>query len=927
MKKKSHVSTSVAPTLLAAAVRRVLICARIVGADRPYFTHSRSGTGCPQSIAQAAGAAVATVMTIISAMGAGSAVAQTAAANGDKKEELTEIVVTGIRAAFESAEKRKQDAAQIQESITAEDIGKMPDNNVAESLQRVTGVQVNRDLGEGQYVAIRGLTQVQSELNGRPVFSADGNGRTLNYESVPSALLANVDVFKSPMADQVDGGVGGLINFRTRRPFDFDGLKLAGSIDDQYGDQIKHTALSGSALVSDRWSTPAGDFGALISVNDQNRDFFRRFNTNASFVPGTFVNAQGQNLFPGKTCENPGSAPGTVCYSEADYAQPNQGHRNRIGTNISLEWQPNPDLLIYSDIIGTDFRDNQTVLGSFPCQACDSQQVVSNVTFIPGSPNDVRSADWSKVLVINDNYYQSVYARDREAALGAEWNRGRLSWDIDGDVAKTTSSTNFLLLEQQATVPDLFYDVGTQPTTLKFPGFDTANPANWVYTRLSWQPQLDQGTEKAIKWDVKYETDGWLTSVKFGMRWAQDNHQANSNNTSQSIANVPLASVPISLSVSPSTQIFPSLPTPWIAPDIGQLNPTNANHLYAVFGFAPPPSYDPHNYFAIDERTVAGYIMANFKGTAIVPFSGNIGVRYVTTDDKDIGWAATTSAGVTTYAPYGSSSHYSNVLPALNLKFDITNQLFARFAASQVVTRPDFPSLNPTITLNPFFGTASAGNPNLKPLEARQLDSSLEWYFSKSGYVYGSVFYKDIHNFQFTSETSQVFNGLTYLTTHPENGQKGTILGEEIGYQQFFSSLPHPFDGLGAVLNTTILQPKTPAGASGLDAPLPQLSKRSYNAIGMYEMGPYSMRVAYNWRDTFIESIIGSTGNVQANYRKPYGILDMSASYKISSHATATFSAQNLTQPLRATYYSIPQYTEETQREDRYFSLGVRFSY
>lgn len=412
------------------------------------------------------------------------------------------------------------------------------------------------------------------------------------------------------------------------------------------------------------------------------------------------------------------------------------------------------------------------------------------------------------------------------------------------------------------------------------------------------------------------------------MRWALDYHEADSNNTSESIDNVALTSVPVALSVSPNTQIFPSLPSAWVAPAIGQLDPRNANYLYSLFGFAPPPGWDPHNHFSINEETLAGYVMASFKGTAIVPFSGNIGVRYVSTDDKDTGWSTTTNAaGVTSYTPYGTDHKYSNVLPSLNVKFSITDELLARFAASEVVTRPNFPDLDPTVVLNPFFGTASAGNPNLKPLEAKQVDTSLEWYFSKSGYLYGGAFYKDIHNFQYTAVESQVYNGSAYETTLQQNGPKGTITGLELGFQDFFTFLPQPFDGLGTALNTTKLYPKTPAGAEGLEAPLPQLSKNSLNAILMYEKGPYSMRVAYNWRSTFIESIIGSTGNIQASFRKPYGILDMSASYRVTDNITATFSAQNLTQPLRATYYSIPQYTEETQTEDRNFSFGLRFSY
>ena len=171
-----------------------------------------------------------------------------------------EIVVSGFRASLQSAENIKRDSSQIVDSIVASDIGKLPDRNIAEALQRVAGIQIQRNYGEGSSVAIRGLTQVRTELNGRDIFTAgDDNG--LNLEDIPAELLAGIDVYKNPSADQIEGQLAGVINIRTRKPFDFSGFKIAASATNNYYDLTKKSGPSGSLLVSDRWNTGIGEIG------------------------------------------------------------------------------------------------------------------------------------------------------------------------------------------------------------------------------------------------------------------------------------------------------------------------------------------------------------------------------------------------------------------------------------------------------------------------------------------------------------------------------------------------------------------------------------------------------------------------------------------------------------------------------------------
>jgi iron complex outermembrane recepter protein len=865
------------------------------------------------------GAASLAVLTAISGFSAHAQTAsEPAAGEGDQV-----VVVTGVRASLQSAMRLKKNSDQIQESVTAEDIGKMPDNNLAETLQRLTGVQMNRNLGEGKYISIRGLTQVQSELNGRPVFSADGDGRSLNYESVPAELLAGADVYKSPMADQIDGGIGGLVNFRTRRPFDFKGLKVAGGVRASYGDQIKSPSFSKSILVSNRWDTSIGEVGALLAVSDGHREFQRNFTKNADFKARALVDSNGNNLYPNKTCGIPGSALGTVCYSEANYTQPNQGFRDRTGTNLSLQWKPNSQTEVYLDAVMADFKSTEKVLGSFPCPACASSLVATDVVFSTERPADVVSATYANVPLINDNYYGKNSDKDRQVAVGVKWTGDKWNFLAEVTAAETTHKGYFMLLEQTATAPQMKFDVRTAPTTYSFPGFDLTNPANWRYAQVGYGPNEARGDQTAAKWDAEYQFDGsWLKSVKFGMRYAQESHSADSVGSWNGVNGPVLGGNSIGLHVSSHTDLFDSIPKAWVAPDLDVM--ASPDYVFAVFGLTPPKAWDPHNHFEIDEKTLASYVMAEFEGNLGVPYSGNVGVRYISTDDAADGWLVTNGV----YSPYQTSTSYNDILPSVNVKFDLSDDLKLRLAASKVLTRPPFPSLNPTVTLSPFFHTASGGNPALEPLRADQLDASLEYYFSSTGYLYGAAFYKNVSNFIFTSQGNETYNGETYLTTRPGNGADGKIKGLELGYQDFFTNLPAPFDGLGVIANATYIDSQTPSPVQpGTLSPLPQLSQYSYNLIGIYEKGPISLRVAYNWRDQFVETYTGANGGIQAEIRKAYGILDMSGSYKLNDHLSVTFDAQNLSQPLRQTFYTIESHPAEFQTEDRYYSIGLRFNY
>jgi TonB-dependent receptor len=311
-----------------------------------------------------------------------------------------------------------------------------------------------------------------------------------------------------------------------------------------------------------------------------------------------------------------------------------------------------------------------------------------------------------------------------------------------------------------------------------------------------------------------------------------------------------------------------------------------------------------------------------------VPIDGNIGVRVVQTKNSLVGNKANFVNGVQNgFVSINQDSEYTNTLPSLNLRARLKDDLQVRFAASKVITRPDFTQLSPSLTLVPANGQASSGNPDLKPLKADQLDLSLEYYFGRGGSAYAATFYKKVKGFIQTTVTPNVIiDGIPYNLAQPANGKDGTIKGGEIGYQQFFDFLPSWLSGLGAQANYTYVESEAPSSVAGLSSTLPQLSKNSYNLVGIYERGPISGRIAYNWRSKFYESIFVGTGSLGVNpvYRKAYGWLDASVVYDINRNFSVALEGANLLRTKREGFYTVESRPNDRTIDDRQVIAGVR---
>jgi len=885
-----------------------------------------------------------------------------------------DIVVTGIRASVRSAQQIKRNAEQIVDSIAAEDIGKLPDRNVAEALQRISGVQVERNFGEGSSIAIRGLTQVRTEVNGRDSFTANG-GRGLSFEDVPSELLAGIDIYKNPSADLIEGGIGGLVNLRTRKPFDFAGPKFAASFGLNHYDLVDQTEPQASALVSYRWNTPIGQVGILANVSYQRTAFRQDTVSTEPFY--TFGAGTDLGPFPGR-----GNATTTVP-SGAGIGQV-QGDRQRFGTDIAVQWRPTDRLEFTGEMFRAQynfvFRDYSffafTGTSNIIPSTIDPPQFDSNGEFIRGSFVDVPTA--------SNTSFSTRDSVTTDYSLNGKWNpTDRLNVSADFQYIKGTSSADRAIVSLSPPNTTVTQDLSGAVPVLTLPtGAGFTNPANYGLGYYLDNIDDSSAREYAGRLDAEYKFDGALKSIKVGGRYT--NRRA--NNASTSYRNfVGFFGGPGTLPDSSFYEVFDTssffrgrpglfgdvLAFPLaILNDYGSTRRKLATQLpdAAAAALIAGQSYLPSDRNTQVEKTYAGYATARFGlDDFAVPFDGNIGVRVVRTESRSNGFLSQTPQvrvlnpdgspafngdgspafqnGVTSFDAVNADSNYTKFLPSLNLRFRFTERLQLRLAGSKALTRPDFSQLNPNLSItqpnpatpNPVRPIATGGNPFLRPLESDQFDASLEWYFSNTGLLYAAGFYKKIDGFIASTVTPETYTfgntSVVYDVNRPANGDDGKVKGIEIGGNTFFDFLPGLLSGFGVQANFTYVDSEAPSptaidtGGARITVPLEGLSKYSYNLIGLYEKGPVSFRAAYNWRSRYVRTTAGNGTRNLPIYSNAFGQLDASVTYSFNDHVAFTVDGTNLTNTRRDTIFGLDTRPRDSVLNDRRISGILRLNF
>ncbi len=863
---------------------------------------------------------------------------------GDETVVLGEYTVTGLRGSLMTAQELKQNAPEIVDSIVAQDIGKLPDNTVADALQHVPGIQVSRAAGESNTVVIRGLPNLETTVNGYEVFT--GVSRGVALQDIPAELVSGVDVYKSVGPDKIEGGVAGLIDVRLRRPFDFTGLTLSGNGRGIYETQAKKNSYNLSGLVSDRWKTPAGEFGALLDVSyarvryeDEVIDNYVHFGAN------------------GETFDLATDASGNKGYYADNFGiQLSPGDRKRTGVSLMLQWRPNQQTEFYWDNLYTRY-DNRHITDFFigiPSWA-NAGFFIDNVTLYPagydgytvpekydaaGTPaRFVKSltAHNTNTLTSKQSYHDITDSY--QGAFGGKWDNGTVKATGELSYNFSTYRPRSVILDTQTVTPSLaitYNDNGASTVTTS--GIDYTNPANFQLTQLFDQWQRSHSAQYALRGDLLYRlASPFLKSLQFGGRYADRDvnyHSANNGGIFQWMA-APAASIPGLGRVSSgepfvgANQI--SIRHWWSADENFLLN--NTDVLRKVFGQpAGLPAADPSRTFKDKEQTLAAYGLGNYAANlGDMPIDGMLGIRLAHTDDSLSGFQRQSVGGSTTggFVLTTVDRKRWETLPTATARLHLASDLLLRASVTKTVTRPDFSALNPALSLTSpgptLPGQGSGGNPDLSPIKSTNYDVSLEYYPTKTSYASVSGFYRTLDGYIQSYGSAETINGSFYTVTRPRSTHNGYLEGVETSYQYFFDFLPDAFKGLGLQANYTYIKGETESPLTNLKQPIAQVSKDNYNLILIYEKGPISSRLAYNWRGRFIDSFNQSGIQPSTVWVQPTKRMDFSASYALSKNVTVTFDATNI---LKSKYHdnfgNLPMFSRDVRSYDSTYELGVR---
>jgi iron complex outermembrane receptor protein len=844
-----------------------------------------------------------------------------------------EIVVSGIRRSLESAQSVKQDSDQIIDSVVAEDIGKLPDVTASESLARITGVTVTRDAGVAQGVRIRGLPDLTTTYNGREVFTAEG--RFVQLQDFPSNSIARIDVYKSASADLLEAGLAGLVDVKSRKPFDFKGTRVTGYLGGVHWYQSQRLGLEANGLFSTRWKTGIGEMGFLIEGSYADTKYIDSSRAVSQAISNrTNIAGYPQLRYPSFVNTDYGSAT-----------------RYRPNVDAAFQWRPSSTLEIYLDGLFQGYRGKgdghnmQVVSGDLA--------TLSNITLIPGT-NQAASFDAAALTGANPTGAQQINDQSTDtyqAGGGFIWRNNGLK--ITGDVAYTESTFinrnvafNYTLTSTPARHFEFDSAQGVGGGTVTLTNYDLFNPANYRWTGLTQTGNRGHGASWQGRLDLDYKLDRFgITNLQAGLRFST--RDADNYTYSQSTYAAPLGQTYAVLSSMLDIQTAASgfrnddansIRT-WLSPTreslvanldtLRSMTTLTVNGVTTTLAKGDPAWGTPT--FVSNEKLYTGYLQARYAfEIAGVPFDGLFGVRATKADVAIDGLRRSTTgtgaAAVTTITPVSISSSNEDYLPNVSMRIKLDPKLQLRMAYTETRTRPGFSQLNPTITIGALptgntcadpssadcIRSASSGNPDLKPTTSKNYDASAEYYFSRSGALTVGGFYKDVNGFinTFTTDVTDAEFG-RLRTSQPQNGGAGRIKGIEAGVRSFLRApwLPHWLNDFGGMVNYTYLDAKSVLAPS-LAATLPGLqriagtSKNTVNLSGWYENKFISLRLSYNWRSDFIDSYgqvadpalgtpapLGPTLPIKVDAR---GTMDFAATLSPTDHITLSFNINNL---------------------------------
>jgi len=889
---------------------------------------------------------------------------------------MEEVIVVGYRASLERALNIKRNSSEFVDAINSEDIGKLPDQNVAEALQRVTGVAIARSRGEGDFVSIRGLGPnfVRGTVNNRTLVSAtesrdairsgaveSSTGREVNLDLLPSEIISTLEVIKSPAAEHVEGGIGGVVNIGTHRPFDL-GHRYAGSVRGTYREFNEETDPAASGIAS--WVDEDRVFGILGAVSwserslrDDNMDSFGYLPWDGAAVWDTDGDGTGDLANPQLV-----SVAHPASYTE---------DRERLTLQTALQWALDEDSELTLDVLYSKRDVDNLGLLAICCAVWDASSFGEGTNpdgsvRAPGAARSGNSVTGYDIDAEITTTTDEQIIEDELVGVGLEYSLVLADWELNfnADFSRATGDLSFQrnslrTIDEVSHRIDISGDV-IDPVLLPG-GPDLSNPASWQTSNADAVFRKNEDEELSFAAAAKRIIEGsdFADALKFGVRLrSRDKDRTDSTTFNVNTDQFPAAGMDRFrrsdgdfLDGGPSAG-FDTLLFSDIATQRAYIRSQNPDASFDAV-FSASQSYE------ISEDTFAGFVQLDLAGAiGNVPFSGNLGVRLVHTqqditgffqpfrienleDQNNLGSVVNLSDEISRNT---TSSNYTNILPSLNLRFSLTDELLLRTSLNKSVTRPTFAQLAPGLSgINPTNRLTNAGNPELNAYESLNFDVGLEWYFDDASALYATLFSKRIEEFIGTNtrvcprdqdsdgdgdgipdglgNCVELFGVGFASVSLPENQGEADISGIEVGYQHAFGS------GFGYLLNATFIDSsaKFISGVNeGQEIPFEGVSDLSYNVTGYYEKGRLRARLAWSYRDEFVLPTLSSDVFGNTLFADEYGQLDASVSYSFNDAYTVFVNALNLTDEEPYIYSDTPDHPVSLSHIGPRLEFGVR---
>lgn len=815
------------------------------------------------------------------------------AAEADSTKNTEHLEVVGQAASIDQALKEQRSADSIKSVVHADGVGQLPDENVAEAAQRLPGISVERDQGEGRFVSVRGLGPDLNSvtINGTLVPAPESKRRAVALDVLPSELVQSLSVIKTLTPDMDANSLGGTVDVQSLSAFDHKGLFYTGSSEASYDQNTHQTSPKFSGAISDRFSLGDGidNFGVAAALSWQKRDF----GSDNVETGGAWDFEQGAKLQE---------------LELRDY----DISRERAGGGLNFDYKPDDLSSYYLRTLYSRYKDSET------------RNAASLEFAEPQAAGQLGDAEGKRKLKQREETQEiQSYVFGGERMFGL--------WTLSGQAGYSRSSedspghiANAVFEGSDDFADSGFYD-NDKPRPIVGQGF--YNPSNFSLDKVEWEKQRTTDTEKNLRLDLArdYDLSGYASQVKFGGKVSRRNKDNDLDAwVYKDFDELGFSDEQLNLSGFQKGSVDYRL---------GRFGPgiSGGSIKQLIGGLDRDAFFDETesrvNDFKIREDINAGYLMNTVD---IDDWRFIAGLRYEGTEFEAKGTGATDGEFQSTE----TKRRYHHWLPGLHARYQLDKNTQVRAAWTKAVVRPTFGQLAPGFVIDD--DEASFGNPDLKPLESSNLDLGIEHFMGRAGTVSAFVFYKDIKNFVYNTDLAGTGAWTNFSEAHTfANGDSAKLYGLELAYSQKFDWLPAPWNGLLLGANATFS--RSDAEIKGFDAAsggnrkrridLPNQSDTVGNLMLGWENDKLSLRLSANYKSDYLYELASINDKAHDLHVDAQTFVDFSARYSLSKNLQLSFEAQNLTDEPYFVYTGHRSYNGQYEEYGPTYKLGLTFTH